>query len=122
RREPSKSLSSQPIQRTRASARAERAETVSVWLRRAHKYPEIHGCFVTVTEWQQVSAHARLVGDDRCVLRITLAIAAVGTRSVVHSPARDVEQVLVVVEQQCDQQRCAARVQIDRPLNRAAVS
>ena len=34
-------LSSQPIQRTRASARAERAETVSVWLRLAQTGKEL---------------------------------------------------------------------------------
>jgi hypothetical protein len=39
-----------------------------------------------------------------------------------HNPSRDVEELLVVVEQQRDQHRRAAGVQIDCPSNRSAVS
>lgn len=53
---------------------------------------------------------------------VGLAVAAVRRRGVVHGTTGNVEQILVAVEQQCDQERGAARVQIDRPLNRAAVS
>ena len=86
------------------------------------EYAEIHGSFVTVTQWVEVSAHPCLVGDDRGVLRIGLAVTAVGARGVMHDPSRDVEELLVVVEQQRDQQRRAAGIQIDRPSNRAAIS
>ena len=75
-----------------------------------------------MTQWVEVSAHPRLVGDDRGVLRIGLAVTAVGARGVMHNPSRNVEELLVVVEQQRDQQRRAAGIQIDRPSNRSAIS
>ena len=39
-----------------------------------------------------------------------------------HNPSRDVEELLIVVEQQRDQQRRAAGIQIDGPSNRSAIS
>ena len=36
------------------------------------------------------------------------AVTAVGARGVLHNPSRDVEELLVVVEQQRDQQRRTA--------------
>ena len=54
------------------------------------------GQLVAAAQRVQVTAHPGLVGDDRGVLGVGLAIAAVAARGVVHRAARDVEQLLIV--------------------------
>jgi hypothetical protein len=48
----------------------------------------------------QISAHARLVGDDPGVFRVGLAITPVGRCGVMHDPSGDIEQLLSVRGQQ----------------------
>ncbi len=69
----------------------------------------------------EVGAHAGLIGDDPRVLRIGLSVAAVGRGGVVHDPAGNVEQLLVVSGEQRDQQGGTAGVQVGRPADVAVV-
>ena len=63
----------------------------------------------------QVPAHPGLVGDHGGVFGVCLAVAAVDLGGVVDGPARDVEDVLAVADEQGDQQRRSAMVQVRRP-------
>jgi hypothetical protein len=70
----------------------------------------------------EIAAHARLIGNDRCVLRVSLAVAAVGRRGVVDGTTGDVEQFLLVLDEHGDQQCRAAGVEIGGPKDAAAIS
>jgi len=63
----------------------------------------------------QVGAHPRLVGDDSGILRVGLPLAPIGCGGVVDDPARDIEHLLAVIDEQRNQQRGATRVQVCRP-------
>ncbi|GHC57848.1 hypothetical protein GCM10010507_38210 [Streptomyces cinnamoneus] len=63
----------------------------------------------------KVAADADLVGGDRGVFSVGLALAAVALRGPVDSPAGDVVDRLAVVEQDRDGQRGSAVGQIDTP-------
>ena len=83
--------------------------------------PQLSADLVPGPQRLQVPTHPGLVGDDRGVFRVGLPVTAVGTRRVMHGPARDVEQFLLMSHEDADQQRRAAVVQIDRPTHGTAV-
>lgn len=58
---------------------------------------------------------ATRVGDNPCVLRVGLAVPAIGRRSVVHDPPGNVERLLSVRFEQGNQQRRPTGVQVGRP-------
>jgi hypothetical protein len=67
------------------------------------------------THGVQIASHAGLVRDDRRVTGIGLALAAVGARGAVYDAAGDVEQFLIVIDQECDQQRGTTICEINSP-------
>lgn len=69
----------------------------------------------------QIGAHASLMGDDACILRAGLPIAAIGRRGVMDDPAGGVEQLLRVRGESCDQRRCTPVGQVRRPTDLFAV-
>lgn len=69
----------------------------------------------------QIAAHASLVGDDSCVLRVGLSVAAIGRRGMVNSPARNIDEFVIALDEQGDQQSGAAGVEVYGPQNPAAV-
>ena len=50
----------------------------------------------------QISTHPGLVSDDPGILCVRLPVAAIRGRGVVHDPARDIQQLLVVAGEQSD--------------------
>lgn len=76
---------------------------------------EVDGYLVAGPQLAQVLAHAGLVGDDEGVLRVRLALAAVGGRCLVHRKAGEVDHRLVVADQQAEEQGGPTVVDVHRP-------
>ena len=77
--------------------------------------PQPGADLIPCTQRLQVSSHPGLVRDDGGVFGVCFAFAAVNLGGVVHGPARNVEDVLAVADEQGDQQRRSAMVQVRRP-------
>nr|CAA09800.1 Hed protein [Mycobacterium avium subsp. paratuberculosis] len=69
----------------------------------------------------QVVAHPGLIGDDRSVFGVGLAFAAVTTRGVMDRAPGNIKQPLPGSDEQGDQQRGAAGVEVDRPRDLASI-
>ena len=63
----------------------------------------------------QVASHPRLIGDDRGVLGVGLAFAAVGPGDPIDRDTGQVEQPLTILDQQCNDERRRPVSQIDCP-------
>ena len=76
---------------------------------------QIHGDTIPGTQRLQVAAHPGLIGDDCGVFGVGLSVAAVPAGSVIDGAPGDVEQPLIGGDEQGDQQRGPAVIEIDRP-------
>ena len=76
---------------------------------------QLDGDVITGTQRLQVAAHAGLIGDDRGVFGVGLAVTAVTARGVIDRAAGNVEQPLLGGDEQGDQQGGPTGVEVDRP-------
>jgi hypothetical protein len=79
------------------------------------KHPQFEDERIGRAQWTQVAAHAGLVGDDRRVAGVGLALAPITGGGPVDRDPGQVDQVLFAVHQQRDQQRGRSVGQVDRP-------
>lgn len=60
---------------------------------------QVNADLITIANGLEVGAHPCLIGDDSGIFRVCLSITAVGRSRMVNDSARNIEQLLAVIDQ-----------------------